>query len=68
MNTRFALEYTMFVSIQLLRNWREQRPSNQGDIDYSVPGEVGTVYCKEVDQLLISLGCALNGTLCNPRE
>jgi hypothetical protein len=30
---RSAREYTMFAPAQLLRNWRDQRPSNQNDID-----------------------------------
>jgi hypothetical protein len=33
-----AREYTMFTPTQLLRNWRKQRPSNQGDIELSVGG------------------------------
>jgi hypothetical protein len=44
MSTRSAREYAMFAPPQLLRNWREQRPSNQGDLDWSVVGEVGRVY------------------------
>jgi hypothetical protein len=44
----------MFVSSQLLRNGREQRPSNQGDFDSSVTGEFGRVYYTGVDLLLIS--------------
>jgi hypothetical protein len=35
----FAREYTMFVPTQLLRSWREQRPSNKSDLDSSVMGE-----------------------------
>jgi hypothetical protein len=38
MNTRSAREYAMLSPAQLLRNWREQRPSNQGDLDSSVTG------------------------------
>jgi hypothetical protein len=53
MNTLPAREYTMFASAQLLRNWREQRPSNQGDFDSSVTGEVRRVYYTGVDLLLI---------------
>jgi hypothetical protein len=37
--------YTVLATTQLLRNWREQRPRNQRDLDCSVKGEVGTVYC-----------------------
>jgi hypothetical protein len=43
MNTPSARECTMFAPAQLLRNWREQRPSNQGDFDTSIMGEVETV-------------------------
>jgi hypothetical protein len=32
MNTRSARKYTIFAPAQLLRNWLEQRPSNQGDL------------------------------------
>jgi hypothetical protein len=35
-----ALEYTMFAPAQLLRNWREQRPSNMGDLNSSVRGRL----------------------------
>jgi hypothetical protein len=44
MNTRSGREYTMFAPAQLLRNWREQRPSSQGDLISNVTGEVGKVY------------------------
>jgi hypothetical protein len=44
MNTRYALEYTMFAPAQFLRNWREQRPCIQGDLDSRVSVEVGRVY------------------------
>jgi hypothetical protein len=72
-NTRSAREYTTFAPAQLLRNWREQRPSNRGDIDSTVTVEIGRVYYTGVDLLLISilycstwllLGCDLNGTPC----
>jgi hypothetical protein len=33
MNTRSAREYTMFAPAKLFRKWREQRPSNRGDLD-----------------------------------
>jgi hypothetical protein len=42
MNTRSALEYTMFAPAQLSRNWREQRPSKKGDLGSIVTGEVGS--------------------------
>jgi hypothetical protein len=54
MNIRSVREYAMFAPAQLLRNWREQRPSNQGDFDSSVAREVGIVYYTGVGQLLIS--------------
>jgi hypothetical protein len=44
MNTRSASEYTMFAPAQLLCDWREQRPSNQGDVDSGVTGEVRRDY------------------------
>jgi hypothetical protein len=43
MNTRSAREYSMLAPAQLLRNWREQRPSNQGDLDSGVTGDIGGV-------------------------
>jgi hypothetical protein len=39
----FARKYTKFPPAQLLRNWREQRPSNQDDLDLSVMGKVERV-------------------------
>jgi hypothetical protein len=53
MNTRSACEYTMLASAQLLRSWCEQRPSNKGDLDSSVAGEVGRVCYTGVDLRLI---------------
>jgi hypothetical protein len=41
MNTRSAREYTMFAPAQLLRNWRDQRPSNQGVLDLNFTGGGG---------------------------
>jgi hypothetical protein len=38
---------------QLLRNWGEQRPSNNGDFDSSVTGEAGTACYIRVDLLLM---------------
>jgi hypothetical protein len=65
----------MFATAQLLRDWCEQRPSNQGDLGSSVTGEGGGVYYTGLDLLLISflyrnrptwllLGSILNGALC----
>jgi hypothetical protein len=48
-----AREYTMFTPAQLLRNWREQRPSNNGDLDLTVTGDVGIVYYTGVDLILV---------------
>jgi hypothetical protein len=69
MNTFSVSEYTVFAIVQLLRKWREQRPSNQGDLDSSVKVESGRV-CFTVEHLLLSsclycgasllLGCVLN--------
>jgi hypothetical protein len=44
----------MFAPAQLLSNWLEQRPSNQGDLDLSVTGVVGRVYYTGLDLILIS--------------
>jgi hypothetical protein len=38
---RSAPEYTMFALAQLLRNWCDRQPSNNGDLELSVTGEVG---------------------------
>jgi hypothetical protein len=54
MNTRFAREHTMIAPAQLLRNWREQRPSNQSDFDSIVTWAVGSVCYTGVDLLLVS--------------
>jgi hypothetical protein len=43
----------MLVPAQLLRSWREERPSNQGDLDSNVMEKVVRVYCMWVDLLLI---------------
>lgn len=37
-------KYTMSALARLLRNWLEHRPSNNGDFNYSVTGNFGTVY------------------------
>jgi hypothetical protein len=55
MSTRSASEYIMFAPAQLPRNWLEQRPSNQGELDSSVTGEVGREYYTGLDLLLIPL-------------
>jgi hypothetical protein len=54
MNTRSAREHTMSVPAQLLRNWREQRPSNKSGLDSSVTGEVGRVYYTGEDCLRVA--------------
>jgi hypothetical protein len=54
MNTRHAREYTMFAPTQPLCCWREQRPSNQADLDSCVTGEDGTVCYTGLALLLIS--------------
>jgi hypothetical protein len=54
MNTFSVREYTSLALEQLLRNWRKQRPSKQGDLESSVTVEVGIVYYTGVDLHLIS--------------
>jgi hypothetical protein len=67
---RSACEYTMFAPVQLLHNWHEQWPCNQGDLYLSITGALRRVYYMGVDLLLISflycsmwllLGCVLLG-------
>jgi hypothetical protein len=41
MHTRSSREYAMFEPAQLWRNWREQRPSNQGYLHANVTWEIG---------------------------
>jgi hypothetical protein len=53
MNRRPSCEYTMFTYVQRLRNWREKRPSYEGDVDSTVTAEVRRVYYMGVDLLLI---------------
>jgi hypothetical protein len=66
-------EFNIAIRLVVLRKWREQRPSNQGDLDSSVTGEAGRIYYTGVDLLLISSlyrimwlvwGCVLNGVPC----
>jgi hypothetical protein len=40
-HTHSTREYTIFAPAQLLRNWREQRPSNQDDLDSVSRGRLG---------------------------
>jgi hypothetical protein len=40
----FKNEHTMFGPAQLLRTWREQRPSNKGDLNSNVTREIGRVF------------------------
>jgi hypothetical protein len=53
----------MFASAQLLHNWREQRPSDEDELDTSVTGEAGRVHCTAADLLLVSL-CAVACDCC----
>jgi hypothetical protein len=53
MNIRSARKYTMISPAQLLRNWCEQRPSNQGGLDASVTEEFWIVCYMEMCLLLI---------------
>jgi hypothetical protein len=40
MNTCSNCKYTVFTPAQLLHTWCEQRPSNKGNLDLNVMGEV----------------------------
>jgi hypothetical protein len=51
--THSVREYTMFAPVQLLRIWREERPSDQGELGSSVTVDIGRVYYTGVDLLLI---------------
>jgi hypothetical protein len=42
-NICFGGEYTIFAPAQLLRNWREHRPSNKCDLDLNTSGEGGRI-------------------------
>jgi hypothetical protein len=53
-NSRSAPEYVMFAPPQLLRNYREQRPSSQGDLKSSATGKVGGGCYTEMDLPLTS--------------
>jgi hypothetical protein len=52
-NTRSAVDTNMFVAVRRLCNWREQRPSNKGDLDSSVTEEIGRVHNTRANLLLI---------------
>lgn len=43
MNTFSSREYSPLAPAEVLRNWGEQQPSNQSDIDGSVTEKAGTV-------------------------
>jgi hypothetical protein len=51
--TRFPRKYTIFTPAPVMHNWHKHRPSKQGDLDWSVTGEFGTVYYMGKDLLLI---------------
>lgn len=50
-------EYTIFAPAHLSRNWYRQRPSYEGDLDWSITGEVGSVYYTGVELSVDSLLC-----------
>jgi hypothetical protein len=53
----------MFTPVQLLRNWREQRPSNKSDFDSNVTVNLFLIsFLYRGTWLLV--GCFLNGTTC----
>jgi hypothetical protein len=54
MNTQYAHKHIMFSPAQLLCNWHEQWPNNQGDLDSSVTGEI-LLHSKGPASNLISL-------------
>lgn len=49
MSMCYAHEYTVFAPAQLLLNWHVQWPSNLGDLDLGVMGEVCREYYVGVD-------------------
>jgi hypothetical protein len=55
LNTRSARQYAVFGTAQLWRNWREQRPSNHGDLDPSITGDVGRGCYTKAGFLVISV-------------
>jgi hypothetical protein len=57
MNTRSVRESAMFAAAQILRNWREQRPSVKGDLGSCVTGDVGRVHYMGVGLLPILSLC-----------
>jgi hypothetical protein len=75
--TVFENEHTFYSWIDAparhLHNWREQRPSNKGNLDSSVTEEVGRVLHRSgpTSDLIVYrstwllMGCVLNGTPCN---
>jgi hypothetical protein len=52
-DTCYPREYTLFVPAELLHNLREQRPSNQGELNLSVTGEIAKVCYTGFTLLLI---------------
>jgi hypothetical protein len=70
MNAPSAREKTMFGHEQFLRNWRQQRPSNQGEIDSSIRLEVVIIYYTGwsyfilLQQCWVLLGPVFSGTPC----
>jgi hypothetical protein len=70
MNAPSAREKTMFGHEQFLRNWRQQRPSNQGEIDSSIRLEVGIIYYTGwtylifLQQCWVLLGSVFSGIPC----
>jgi hypothetical protein len=62
MNARSAREYTMFTLAQIFLNWRKQRPSNEGDLDSSVTGQLGRAHYTGVD--LFRFNCCTTARYC----
>jgi hypothetical protein len=70
MNKYPIREYTMLAPADLLRNWRQKQPSNQGDIDFKSREESwkNTIGRRTVSDFISALqrdcclGCVLSVT------
>jgi hypothetical protein len=51
--THVLLVNALCLSCTVLRNWREQRPRNLSDLDFSINVEVERVCCTGMDLLTI---------------
>jgi hypothetical protein len=62
MSKRSARKYTTFANKQLLRNCREQRPSNYSGLDWNVTAGAGRVYYNGMISCLCRITSLLLGT------